>query len=198
MRDRLCAVLFAIATIAPGGIAPSTAYATISEALSLEALVQQADHVVLVTAQSERARRDSRDRIVTDFTVRVDEVMKGRASVGSTVVMTRLGGAIGDIGMRVEGEPHLEIGARYVLFLRTARDGRTLRPVGMSQGVMEVREQHGTPTVMPGGGGLALVQRVTGGQLVPAPAALIHPERYVTLRARLGQIIDGERRTVGP
>lgn len=187
---RLCALLIALA--------PATASATISEALSLEQLVQRADYVVVATAQAEQARRDSRGRIVTDFTLRVDEVMKGSASRGATLVMTSLGGAIGDIGMRVEGEPHPAIGARYVLFLRTMRDGRTLRAVGMSQGVMEVQVQAGTPTVMPGGGGLALMQRVQGGQLVPAPAALLHPEPWAIVRARLERIIEGERRTVGP
>lgn len=187
-----------LALLAAVVIAPATAHATITEALSLEQLVQRADHVVLATAEAENARYDARGRIVTDFTIRIDEVMKGSTRVGARLVMTRLGGAIGDLGMRVEGEPHLAVGVRYVLFLRAGRDGRTLRAVGMSQGVMEVQTQAGAPTVMPGGGGLALMQRVRGGSLVPAPAALVHPEPYARVRARVEQIAGGERRTVGP
>lgn len=170
------------------------AHATISEALSLEALVRQADHIVLVTAIDENARRDARNRIVTDFTVRVEEVMKGDARPGDTLVMTRIGGVIGDLGMRVEGEPSLELGERYVLFLDRLSDGHTLRPVGMSQGVLPVQDRSGDPMVLPGGGGLSLVQRVQGGQLVPAPAAILHPTPLVELRDRVERVVDDERR----
>ncbi|HEY8431329.1 MAG TPA: hypothetical protein VIL20_23275 [Sandaracinaceae bacterium] len=168
----------------------SSAHATISEALSLEELVRRADHVVVATAIGERARRDARGRIVTDYTVRVDEVMKGDARPGATLVMTRLGGVLGDVGMRVEGEPSLEVGARYVLFLDRLSDGRTLRPVGMSQGVLPVQDRGGEPTVLPGGGGLSLVQRVRGGRLVPAPAAILHATPLAELRDRVERIED--------
>ncbi len=170
-----------------GSVSPASA--TISEALSLRELVQQADHVVLATTVGARARRDTYGRIVTDYTVEVQDVLKGPARLGEPLVMTSLGGAIGDLGMRVEGEPHLRVGSRYVLFLRRA--GGTLRPVGMSQGALAVREGD-EPLVLPGGGGLSLVQRGQGGQLMPAPAALIHPEPYPRLRERVGEVVDGE------
>lgn len=190
MRSRIALVV----AVWLGALAlPGLASATITEALSLTDLVREADLVVLAAAIDEHAQRDARGRIVTDFTVRVDEVMKGDASVGSTLVMRRLGGVMGDIGMRVEGEPHLEIGARYVLFLHRLSDGRTLRPVGMSQGVLPVEEQRGETIVLPGGDGLSLVQRVQGGQLLPAPGALIHPTPYLELRDRVGVVIDEER-----
>lgn len=187
----LLVVLFAALGAAP-------ASATISEALSLDELVGRADHVVLATATGARALRDSRDRIVTDYTLRVDEAMKGGATIGSALTMRSLGGAIGDLGMRIEGEPRLEIGRQYVLFLTRSASG-ALRPVGMSQGVLPVREVAGRATVMPGGEGLSLVSRVQGGQLAPAPAALIHPEPYLELRERVDHVIEGERRgTVSP
>jgi hypothetical protein len=174
------------------------ASATISEALSLDDLVGRADHVVLASTVGSRALRDARNRIVTDYTLRVEDVMKGDAAIGSTLTMRSLGGAIGDIGMRIEGEPRLESGRQYVVFLARTSSG-ALRPVGMSQGVLPVREVSGTTTVMPGGGGLSLVQRVQGGQLVPAPAALLHPQPYRELRARVDHVIEGGRRgTVSP
>jgi hypothetical protein len=169
----------------------SPAHATISRALSLPELVDRADHVVLATCVDARAFRDGRRRIVTDYTVRVDEAVKGEARPGTTLTMRSLGGVIGDLGMRVEGEPHLTVGERYLLFLRALPDGRTLRPVGMSQGVMPVRDEGGIPTVQPGGGGMTLRQRVRGGQLVPAPPALLHPEPFPELRERMREMVDG-------
>lgn len=194
MRSRLAPAL-ALLVLGVAG----TARATISEALSLGDLVRRADHVVVASAIGESARRDARNRIVTDYTVRVEEVMKGDARPGDVLVMTRIGGVIGDLGMRVEGEPSLELGQRYVLFLDRLSDGRTLRPVGMSQGVLPVREQSGEPMVLPGGDGLSLVQRVQGGRLVAAPAALLHPTRLVELRERVDRVVEDERRgTVAP
>ena len=178
----------------------SPAHATISEALSLDALVREADHVALVTCVDARASRDGRRRIVTDFTLRVEEAMKGGTPAGATLTMRSLGGAIGDLGMRVEGEPHPEVGGRYLVFLRRLRDGRTLRPVGMSQGVMPVQERNGELIVQPGGGGMALMQRGGGGQLVPAPPALIHPEPFPTVRDRVEESVarQGGRGAVAP
>ncbi len=176
-------LLLALALVSP-------ASATVSEALSLPELTQRADLVVLATALDKRARYDARGRIVTDVTLRVEETMKGDARVGSTLTMTRIGGVIGDIGMRVEGEPILDVGSRYVLFLYRVEGGSTLRPVGMSQGVMGVDEQHGERTVLPGGAGLSLVQRARGGRLMPAPAALIHAMPYPELRDRVGAVVD--------
>jgi hypothetical protein len=99
--------------------------------------------------------------------------------------------------MHVEGEPHLEIGQRYLLFLARSPAG-TLRPVGMSQGVMPVQDRAGERVVMPGGGGLALVQPGPGGRLAPAPGALLYPEPYVDVRARVGRAVERNPGTVRP
>jgi hypothetical protein len=196
MRRERIAVFTAVLLL--GGALALPARATISEALSLRDLVREAQHVVLATAVDARVQRDARGRIVTDYTVRVEDVMKGDARGGGTLVMRALGGAIGDIGMHIEGEPELVLGERYVLFLHVLGDARTLRPVGMSQGVMPVEQQGSEEMVHPGGAGLALTQRARG-QLVPAPAALLHPEPYAQLRDRVGQVVATERSgTVAP
>ena len=166
------------------------AAATIVEALSLAALVDGADHVLLVTCEAERTHRDDRRRIVTDYDVRVEEVMKGGASTGDHLTVRRLGGEMGDLGMRIEGEPRLVPGGRYVVFLR-AMDGGISRPVGMSQGVLPVLEEAGVATVQPGGAGLSLVRRGSAGGLVPAQAALQVPEPWDRLRGRVAAIIGG-------
>lgn len=165
--------------------------ATIVEALSLNALVEGADHVLLVTCLGERALRDGHRRIVTDYEVRVEEVIKGGASTGDRLTVRRIGGEIGDLGMRIEGEPRLTPGERYVVFLRTMGGG-ILRPVGMSQGVLPVLDEAGVATVQPGGAGLSLVRRGGTGGLVPAQAALLDPEPWERLRGRVAAIV-GDR-----
>lgn len=163
------------------------ARATIVEALSLSDLVERSEHVVVASCVDIRSHRDASRRIVTDYTLQLEEVMRGPAHSGDTLVMRSLGGVEGDIGMHVEGEPRLTPGTRYVVFLRRLSDG-TLRPVGMSQGVMEVEERADGPAVLPGGAGLALRRRVLGGQLVVAPPALLHPEPLEALRERIGAV----------
>lgn len=181
-RLSVLAMLFAMLIAVPAG-------ATLSEALSLDELVARADHVVLATATDRRAQRDARNRIVTDYELRVEDVMKGDAAVGSTLTMRSFGGAIGDIGMRIEGEPHLTVGQRYVVFLARSANGN-LRPVGMSQGVLPVQGSGPSTQVMPGGAGLHLVEPEPGGQLAPAPGAILHPLPYAELRQRVATAID--------
>ncbi|MGE0788697.1 MAG: hypothetical protein AB7S26_23700 [Sandaracinaceae bacterium] len=167
-------------------LVPSLAEATLMEAMSLEQLVAESDLVAVVTCTDERASYDDRQRIVTDYALAVEEVLKGAAT--SRATMRRLGGEIGDIGMRIEGEPGLVPGQRYVVFLRRF-DGGVDRPVGMSQGVLRIEEAAGVLRVLPGGGGLSLVQRDPTGGLRPAPSALLHPEALDAVRERIDRIV---------
>lgn len=147
--------------------------ASVTEALDLLQLVRESDAVVVGRAVHSEAHWDSRRRIVTDVTVEVERTMKGDAAEGEQLVLRQLGGSIGELGMRVAGEPQLGVGDRAVLFGRRMR-GTHLRPVGMSQGVLPVRVEAGVEMVHPGGAGLALVRRVRG-QVVTAPPALLDP-----------------------
>ncbi len=184
MMQRVSAIL--VGLIAPLMIA-SLASATLIEALDMRTLVTDSDHIVLGTVIHTEARYDHLDRIVTDATLRIEENMWGRAAENGTIVMRSLGGAMGDVGMRIEGEPSLDVGDRVILFAREIRSERVLRPVGMSQGVLPVQRLSGGPTVMPGGHGLSLVQRDHDGQLRPAPGALLEP---TSLDDVLSQIRD--------
>ncbi|MYA08319.1 MAG: hypothetical protein F4060_17680 [Holophagales bacterium] len=76
----------------------------------------------------------------TDFTVEVEEVLKG-AVAGSTIVVRQLGGVRADgLAMRVGGLPILQQGERMLLFL-SERDG-VLRTVEFALGMFfEVRVQ---------------------------------------------------------
>jgi len=177
----LCALLALV-------LAASPALATVTTALDLRELVTRADLVTVATALHRESRWDARRRIVTDVTLRVDQVFKGEGREGSEIVVRRLGGAIGDLGMQVAGAPSFEDGQRSLIFAE--RRGGHLRAVGMSQGVMRIRvDLQGRELVLPGGSGLSLVRRVPGGALTEAPAALLAPRP-------LGDLLDEVRRTV--
>ncbi len=197
MRSTHAALALAglLSVLAPAAVSR----ATIIEAMSLDELATHADAIALVTCVDARASRDDYGRIVTDYDLTVEETIKGDVGPGGRLTMRRLGGEIGDLGMRIEGEPHLVQGQRYLVFLRST-DRAVMRPVGMSQGVMPVEETAGVLTVRPGGGGLALVQRGAEGELHPAPAALLHAEPFERLRERIEAIRPGTIRpeTVAP
>ena len=163
------------------------ASASLVAALDMRQLVERADRVAVVQVVAQATQQDDRSRIVTDVTLEVLEPLAGGAASGERFTLVRLGGAVGDVGMRVEGEPGFQDGARYLVFARRWRGegaAALYRPVGMSQGVMRVQQQNGQDVVLPGGAGLALVQPV-GGRLQAAPAAITAPR---TLDAVLGEI----------
>lgn len=180
------AAAFLVALVAPLTMV-SLAFATLIEALDMRALVAGSDHIVLGTVIATEAHEDELDRIVTDATLRIEERMWGRALPNETVIVRSLGGAIGDVGMRIEGEPRLEAGDRVILFAREMRRERVLRPVGMSQGVLPVQRLASGMSVMPGGDGLSLVERSSDGRLRAAPGALLEP---TSLDVVLTQIRD--------
>lgn len=171
------------------------AHATIIEAVPLEELVSRADHVVIATVVATEAHYDERGRIVTDVRIRVDSTMKGPARTGSELIVRRIGGVVGDIGMRVEGEPQLDTGDLRLLFLRDR--GLYCRPVGMSQGALPIRAENGQTWVESGTTGLALVRR-EGVQLVPATAAVTEPVPLEAILERIRALVPQTRVEEGP
>jgi hypothetical protein len=162
---------------------PAAAQATIARAMAMRDLVTEADVIARVTVIGRSARRDDLDRIVTDVTVRIDEALYasgdmtghvGSARAGDEIVVTRLGGELDGLGLRVEGEPGLPQGAEVLLFAAVSPRG-TLRPVGMSQGVFPIaRDTAGRELAMPNGDGLSLVAP-TGAELTESAPALARP-----------------------
>ena len=140
-------------------------------ALELNELTAQADQIAVGTVISKRAIRLEKS-IVTVSRIRIDEPVKGSASVGDIVEVRTLGGVVDGIGMKVEGEPSFAVGERTVFFVR--QDIRaSLRPVGMAQGVMHIRREGNKEFVMPNRQDLSLVRKLKNGSLVNAPAALM-------------------------
>lgn len=175
MRSLVLCVALASALLT--SLAADTAQASIVEAMSLTALTQSSDVIVVARVEEQRARYDAQGRIVTDVTVRIEESLLGRLGVGARANVLRLGGVVGDLGLRVEGEASYQSGETVVLFARwlSTPSGEVLRPVGMAQGVLPIASRGGVELVTPGGAGLELVVRDADGRLTPGQPALRAP-----------------------
>lgn len=164
-----CALILVLSGL---GLGSGTARATLAEALDLETLVARSDEIV-VARVVERRSRWLGERIVTDVVLEISEVAKGDVSEGERLEVLVFGGAVGELGMRISGEAVLEPSHEYLLFLRRWNDTR--RPVGMAQGALPVQRAGREPVVQPGGAGLSLVRRGSGGALTHAEPALSAP-----------------------
>lgn len=190
LRRRVKLGLGAAVALIVGSVA-APASATVMVALGMGELVARADEVFVGTVVGQSARWDDRGRIVTDVTFSVDESVKGAAHAGGTITIVRMGGAIGDLGMRIEGEPMFADGERALVFARRVGGPRgALRPVGMSQGVMPIQAGAQGAMVIPGGAGLTLTQQVTGGSLLPAPAALTSPRLLDAVLSEVRSLVN--------
>ncbi len=111
-----------------GSVQASTLFA-----LEPSELLAQSDAVVQgsVVKQEVVLRNDQPTTIST-----IAVASCAKASCPATVVVSQLGGEVGEVGLIVSGVHHLEVGRELVLFLRSTNAG--LRPVGRSQGIFEV------------------------------------------------------------
>lgn len=55
--------------------------------------------------------------ILTDVTIRPEQVLKGAVRKGGVVTLTQMGGTVGDLTTLILGGPELTIGQSYVLFV---------------------------------------------------------------------------------
>ncbi|MDB4976455.1 MAG: hypothetical protein JWN48_4796 [Myxococcaceae bacterium] len=163
-----------------------SARASMVEAVDLDTLVRQADDVVLARVIKQWTQYDDKRRIVTDFQMQVERVEKGSALPGSAIVVRRLGGIIGDRGMRISGEPSFTEG-EVVLVFGTRGKNTYLRPVGMGQGTLRVFEQDGERWVRSDASGMTLVQR--GDTKSRASAAVNTPRKLRELLADVHEIV---------
>ena len=147
-------------------------------ALELKHLVGRADRI-FVGKVVKTAARWRGNRIVTDATLRVERDVNG-TKVGETVVVTRLGGTVNGIGMRVSGVAMLRRGERVLLFTEMRRGTRYV--VGMSQGVYRAAQIDGRTLLTHSARDLALVKRSPSGltpQASPLPQR-IDLDRFVS------------------
>jgi hypothetical protein len=153
------------------------AHASLVEALDLSGLVARADEVVLAQVIDSESHFDERGRIVTDTRMQVEQSEKGSRVPGSVVIVRRLGGVVGDLGMQVAGEGSYKAGERLLGFFSYVGGPEVMRTVGMSQGALRIREENGVRWVQSVPAGAALVKRSNGGKLAASPAAVAEPRK---------------------
>ncbi len=166
----------------------SPADGSIVQGLELEELTQKADRIVLGRVLFSESFLHQNGQIWTWHRVAVDQEIRGRAPDEQELIIETLGGQIGDIGMRVEGEATFSVGERVLVFASGGGPYSAFRTVGMAQGVMRVRSERGVDTVHQSREGLMLVRRDAQGRLKRNFGALPEPERLDTLIGRLKQI----------
>lgn len=172
-------------------ITTSPAYGSIVEALDLSELVQQSDRIVVgrVVFSEAFQRRDG--TIATWYRVEVERELRSDAPTRDEepeVIVQVLGGQVGNLGMRVEGEPRFTVGERAVIFMREGNE-LAFQPVGMAQGVMRIRMDAGDETVFQSREGLLLVRRGPDGSLTRSSGALPRKERLKAFLERVSTIV---------
>jgi hypothetical protein len=105
------------------------------ERLGLEDLVKKARAIVVGKVSGSRTYWSAdRKLILTDYTIDVDESIKGAAS--RSVAVTTVGGKIGDIELYVSGMPSFEKGESALVFIESSGMYQTV--VGLGQGKFTV------------------------------------------------------------
>lgn len=80
-------------------------------------LIQAADAIAVVTVESQRSYRDAGGLILTEYVTTVSEAQKGPLSQGDRVVITEIGGAVGELALISSSAPHFVTGQRTLVFL---------------------------------------------------------------------------------
>jgi hypothetical protein len=114
-------------------LVPTDARASVSIAVGFDALVKDADSVVVITpVESKSVWEDG--RIYTYTRVKVDQGVAGDLGTGAEGWVRTMGGVVGKIGQLVDGEPVLVGGKQSLLFLRKFQTGGTFEVSARAQG----------------------------------------------------------------
>ena len=110
-------------------------FATSVERLGLEDLVKKARTIVVGKVTGSRTYWSTDKKyILTDYTIAVEESVKGQAP--RTMSVTTIGGKIGDVELYVSGMPIFATGQNAVLFVEQSGAYQTV--VGLGQGKFTV------------------------------------------------------------
>jgi hypothetical protein len=184
----LLAALFVV------GLPASPADGSIVQGLDLQELVAHADRIVLgrVLFSESFVRGDG--QLGTWHRIEVERELRGQAPDEREVIVETIGGRMGDLAMRVEGEPSFSVGERVLVFMRDDGLYAAFRPVGMGQGVMRVRMEQGVETVRQNRDGLLLMRRNAKGQLERSLGALPQAERLDALLSKVRGMVEQDPR----
>lgn len=103
--------------VSAGLLSGAPARASVSIAVTLDALLHDSTSVSIATPVEARAVWED-GRIVTYTHVHVDRAIAGDLKKDDETWVASLGGIVGNVGQVVDGEPQLHIGASYLLFLK--------------------------------------------------------------------------------
>lgn len=105
-------------------------------------LIQKSDDIVIATGVTSLVERNVHGGIVTRYTLRIEEALKGDFSPGDHLVLTERGGLLDGKIKYIPGTPEYEPGVRYLVFTETNND---LEPVtfGMALGQFFFAEEGG-------------------------------------------------------
>jgi hypothetical protein len=158
---RWVVALGAAASIAFAG----DARASVSLAVTWEGLVKESSAVAVVTAVDSHAAWEN-GRIFTYTHVHVDRAIAGELGAGADAWVRTMGGEVGDIGQRVEGEAVFEMGKPCLVFVQPGPAG-SFHVTARAQGAFPVivaSEKDSGPRLGRGGpvGGLVTPQAARG------------------------------------
>jgi hypothetical protein len=186
--NRAATGLFGLAAWALALLLHADAGASVSLAVTWDALVRESSAAAVVTPVESRAVWED-GRICTYTRVHVERAVAGELGAGTDAWVRTLGGIVGKIGQIVDGEAVFSPGRPSLVFLRRG-----------SVGAMDVtaRGQGQFPVVADGDPShpLRVMQSHTAGVLLPRPA--VPGAAHVMLAAEMlhGRIIDEVARDV--
>ncbi|MDH4281268.1 MAG: hypothetical protein OEV36_01325 [Myxococcales bacterium] len=180
---RLAGTLLTVALVA------SPAQGSIVQGLDLQELVAYADRIIVGRVLFSESFQRPDGQLGTWHRIAVEREIRRGAPDEQEVIVETLGGQMGDVAMRVEGEPSFAVGERVLVFMRDGGPYTAFRPVGMGQGVMRIRREQGVDTVTQNRDGLMLMRRNAKGLLERSPGALPVKERLDNLLSKLREIV---------
>lgn len=169
---------------------PHTTRAATVLALDLAGLVERSDLIVIGRAKARRGRWARHGKaIVTDVEFAVQRALKGKASLGQRIQITRLGGTVegSEVALTVPGEAIFSLEQSSLVFLR--RSGDELRVVGMAQGLMPIRGQGKDAVVLNAKNGPARLRRAPDGTMKSVPRTAREPHRLSDVTADVEQLV---------
>lgn len=170
-------------------LAASPADASVVQALGLDELVEESDEIFLGRVVFSESFQLSNGMIGTWHRVEIEQSVRGGSPEQREIIIETLGGHIGEIAMRVEGEPTFSVGERVIVFGRQGGSLQAVRPVGMGQGVMRVRVEDGTEIVRQSQQGMMLMRRNPDGQLEKSLGALPKKESLDSFLSRVRALV---------
>ena len=132
------------------GLSVSSAHALMEIPMSFSDLVERADEIVVGTVlemtSTERFFGDF-EHVVTDVSLVDLEVVKGETD-GAEMIVTQLGGQVGDVVEWYPGLPSFEMERRYLVFLIRTDDLGLAMPIGLQGLFLVETDSLGTTEVV--------------------------------------------------